>query len=607
MATITVVYWNIQNFGTTPPYKADYAALCSLIASVMDNTQADILCIQELRQSAILTNHLQLLLRELCALPAPRNNWYYDWIKGAIRTDGLAVAPYATANDLDWDSAHYEGYAVFWNQNIAKFMMQPSPPITPPGGGMAVPNTQSEIVRTRGIFVFGVAAVPVFGIALPAGGIAVPAGPGSYVLPVGTTAPPGAAINNGGPGGAVVLAAGGVLAANANIDAGTILPVGTVIGPTGLHLNAQTYNVNPVVVPGNYTLTDTLTLPAAGTVVVPEHSMSLVLTGRDTTNGGAAPSSLVADISGITAPFNAGGVNNWQYLYFTRGAGQPASLRGCRRPAYVTIDVNSNALGAGAAQRLIPVITYHAPSAAPASSVGMQRASYSQPLYQAYDPGAAAWIDNTFAVLGGDVNAVTDAPAYAYQAFTNGFGAGGAACQIRVYNPAPPPTVANPAPTRADNVLNKSTAQINSPPVGGAPIVSGLTNDYRLLAIDNVFYRGFAVAQAPLPIPAVIYDLLLAVTLGGGPFNITAPIIQPFRNIPIFNFYWTVFTGAAMLPGPATPNIQNIDSFVVDLNLGNFFGPGLLIPPATTAARRGAEFIHLCVSDHLPVIFTMNL
>ncbi len=597
MPTINVVYWNIQNFGATPPYKSAYGPLVNVIAQTVDLLQADVLFIQELKAAALTGQKLQQLMQALWALPAPRNNWQYEWIKGSIGLDGGAAAPWATSNDLDWDAAHYEGYAVFWNQNIAKFRVNPAPPITPPGGG-PVANTQSETVRTRGDVAFGVPPVvlPLWGVAVPAGGIVAPGNP-AYTLPAGTTAPPGAGINNAG-GGAVVPA-GGVLAAAANVNGGTVLPQGTLIGAGGVRLTAMTLNRLPVVVPGAYTLTEPLTLPAPGTVLLPEHALSLVLTGRDTTGGGPNPSTFNGNVAAATANFNPGGVNNWQYLYFTRGAGMPASLRGCRRPTYITIDVN-RAGGPAAAQRLVPLIAYHAPSAAPASSSGMQRAAYSRPLYQAYDPAVGAWITNARAVLGGDVNVPLDSVAYAYNAFINGFGAGGAGCQVRASAPAPGP----PPLTRADNVLNKTTAQINNPPVGGAAIVNAATNAYRLLAIDNVFYRGFAPAQAPAPAPAPVYDLLPAVSAAAGPFNLPMASIMAYINVPVFNAHWNIAWGLAPGPGPATPSIQNIGNFVLNLGAGWFAGGGA---PANPPARRAAEFVHLCVSDHLPVVFTMNL
>lgn len=97
--TVTVLYWNVQNFGALPGYKEDYGPLIQLIARVCNLAQADILYIQELKSGAVTRYYLTRLQQALNALPAPCNNWYYDWIKGAIKPG--AAAPYASSADLD--------------------------------------------------------------------------------------------------------------------------------------------------------------------------------------------------------------------------------------------------------------------------------------------------------------------------------------------------------------------------------------------------------------------------------------------------------------------------------------------------------------------------
>ncbi len=586
MPQITVMYWNIQNFGNTPLYKTAYPPLCDLIATVAGLVGADVICIQELKQNAIGNQYLQLLQRTLQALPAPQNNWYYEWIKGSVASTG--VAPFATSADLAWDAAHYEGYAMFWNQNVAKFRMNGAPPIQAPAGGAAVANTQAETVRTRMLVAFGGVPVMIEGIAVPPGGIVVPPDP-AYTLPAGTTAPGGAPINDAG--GGVLVPAGGVLGAPVNCNSATVLPVGTLVGPAGVTLSVQTHNLPVVVVPGNFTLTDPLALPAVAATLVPEHALSLVLTGRDTRGGGLNPSSWTGNISGSTAVFNPAAAHPWQYLYFTRGAGQPAGMKGARRPAYVTLDVNIP--GGAPAARLTPVIMYHAPSASPAAGGGMQRAAYSRPVYQAYDPVAAAWINNTRAVLGGDVNVVVDSVQYAQDAFTDTFAAGGANCAVGIYNPPPM------GGTRGDNPLNRSTVQINNPPVAGVPILAVNPDAYRRLAIDNVYYRGFAMGTAN----SWIFDLMQAVTGAYAPGVIPAPVLQQFvQQITVLQQNLAVLTGAAPPPAPVLPGVQDAADLVVNLALGAFVWPN-----ANPPARPAAEFLHMCASDHLPVVFQMNL
>ncbi len=89
-----------------------------------------------------------------------------------------------------------------------------------------------------------------------------------------------------------------------------------------------------------------------------------------------------------------------------------------------------------------------------------------------------------------------------------------------------------------------------------------------------------------------------------GPFNLPMASIMAYINVPVFNAHWNIAWGLAPGPGPATPSIQNIGNFVLNLGAGWFAGGGA---PANPPARRAAEFVHLCVSDHLPVVFTMNL
>ena len=565
MPQIRVLYWNIETFGLQNGYRNARQPYCQLIAIAAHLAQADVLVIQEVRSWAVFNYTLQELQQTLNALlPAPNNNWHYDYIKGAVDFNG--VAPYATSNDLMWDAAHYEGYAVFWNQNIAKFTMTPAPPIQAPGPppGPVIANTQSETVRMQGAFMLFGAAQPLPGQAIPGGGITVPALANPYVVPAGTIVP-------GNP----------ATPAPAGAAPGVLLPIGTVIGPAGITLANAVNGVNPVVVPGNFTLTDPLTLPAVGTVVVPQHAASLVLFGRNTGN---PPSTGVGDISGGVQNFAPAGVNNWDWLLFTRGGGFPAVGPGARRPVYVILDVNRQAPVNGPADRLVPVIGYHAPSAPAAAASGMQRAAYSRPLYQAYDPTAAGWIDCNNAMLGGDFNIAIDTTQYPYNAFTNAFAAGGANCAIAIANPALPPPPAGQ--TRADNPLNKTMVLIDN---WGVPVFSANPDGFRVLAIDNVFYRGFAGGAA-----GARGDLLTGVIAGGG---LPAPAITAFLAQP------TLAAAAAAIVGgmglPLAPNINALVSTVTDVQAGAFgnvpnFGND-------TAARRAAEFVNLFISDHLPV------
>jgi len=77
---VTVAFWNIQNYGSVPSSKATYNALAGLVAAVQ-TANVDVLFIQELKQPAIGFGHLHLLQQALNARPAPRNNWYFEYIQ----------------------------------------------------------------------------------------------------------------------------------------------------------------------------------------------------------------------------------------------------------------------------------------------------------------------------------------------------------------------------------------------------------------------------------------------------------------------------------------------------------------------------------------------
>lgn len=568
MPAITVLFWNVQNFGDIPDLKRDYGPLTAAIAQIVAATGADVLFVQEVKQSAVSGGQLVRLQSALLALPAPQNNWYCEWVKGAIAPN--AQFPFATSNDLVYDEAHHEGYAVFWNQNSAKFTMRSAPPL-PNGVNPPAANAQSEIVRSYGRIAFGNVVVPLYGIAVPNGGVAVPAGGTPYTLPTGTTAPGNAAIV--GPNGNY-LNAGQIANNDIPIVAGTVIPAGTQIGFGGLRMNMQVVNVAPVIVPQAFTLTDALTLPGTGTVMIPEHALSLALYGRDT-QGSTVTGQVAA------ANFTPGFAQNWTPLLFTRGAGFPAVFPSARRPAFVTIDVNRP--GQGAAARLIPIAAYHAPSASPASNGGLQRASFIRPMYQVYD--GANWIDSQFAVLGGDNNVQLDPNTYAYAAWTSAFNNSGANSAIRVFQGVNPDT----------DVLNKTTIQLNTQIVGGNPVINANTNAYRRLAIDNVFYRGFGGPNAPILVGPAI-DLAAAF----------AAVALPW--LPQFNAIQTLANAFNAVQNNLVPagitNVVNPRLLVLDIANGQFntataFGE----PPP---ARRVAEFLRLCLSDHLPVAFSMS-
>ncbi|WP_157681699.1 endonuclease/exonuclease/phosphatase family protein [Bradyrhizobium sp. ORS 285] len=590
MPYIRCMYWNIQNFGDQNGYRARQARI-NFIASAVAAYQPDVLFIMELKQNAIGNLYLQTLQETLNTLPAPLNNWYYDWIKGALLRTGvppLPADPFNTAVDTDWDVAHHEGYAVFWNQNIAKFVMQAAPPIRPPAAAGPSPNSQSQDCRMQGAIAFGGPPIPFPGVAL-GGTLAVPGGGTPFVVPAGTNIP-----------------GQGIVGANTPTAAGVVLPAGTQVGAGGITLNAVTWGINPVVVPGGYTLTDALTLPASGTVVLPVNALGLAMFGRDSADplvNPNRPDRFNGDISDTTVNFNPLGGNVWNWIEFTGAAAGSAQRTGTRRPAYITVKVNRPG-HATAADQLLPIICYHAPSASPASSGGMQRAAFSQPMYQAYDwAGGGNWINCNNALIGGDFNVVIDNVFYAYDAFTDAFATpsgygGGANATMAIANPAPH------GGTMGDNPLNQTICALTVGP-GGPARYGNAINDFRTQAIDNIFYRGLGTGVVGMGIDAAntgAIDMMSACSLGGAPM-IGNPIAQCLNTPNMVNVQTAVYVHNAAL---ALPSMVDSTVTLFEMNAGRF-STQPDFNAQNTAARRVAEFVNLFASDHLPVVISFTM
>lgn len=624
MPNIKVVFWNIENFGQNNSRYGNSLRRCNLIAQAIANMDADIIMIQELQSASLAPLfRIQLALNNL-----PGQDWYCDWVKGSLAAG--AAAPYATNADTAFTiRGRREGYAVIWRQNIARFIMQIADPVDPATVGMAagamVANTQSSSVSARDALL---------DLNTPGAGITVPAGAGAYSLPAGSTVGAGGIMR----GGAVAVAAGVTGAVNA-LDAGDILPAGTIIGAGGMTLTALTQGVNPIVIPQGYTLPAAYTLPANGAVVVPQHALSLVLTGRP-----LAP-------NGFTN-FAPGAVPAWGLLNFPDGIGALyVDPRNTRRPATCTIRVST---GGAAAAELIPITVYHAPLGGQAMA-GMGRAANVRPLYQAYDHVAGAYINNTRAVIGGDFNQTLSQIAGHFTVFVynfddglpvgfnggagcntvGGIGAGGAN-NIRVNTPFPPGGLPAPVypplplvPTAANNPVNKSLITLRQHFIG-SPILSNNLSHFRSSPYDNIFYRGFTVLQSPSHAFGDLYFLPDAISGAAAPalpFYIPAALITDFQNLPVFN---PAGGGGPVAPA-AIGNVLNPATLLLDIQAGGFgnawtaaggvaatgvanpaAGAGPFVGPAplpviVTPQRRAAEFMRLFVTDHLPAILEMNL
>lgn len=626
MPNIKVAFWNIENLGQHNTRYGNSLRRGDLVAQAIVRMDADIILIQEMMGAS----QFPIQLIQQCLNLMAGQDWYSDWIRGSLAAG--AAAPFATFADTAFTTqGRREGYAVIWRQNIAKFIMQIADPIDPatvglPAGPM-VANNQSRSVRARA------AGVPASNIL--AANIVVPGGAGAYSLPAGSTVGAGGILR----GGAAVVAAGVTGGANL-LNAGDILPVGTIIGPGGMRLTAMTLGVNPVAIPQGYTLPAAYTLPANGAVLVPQHVLSLVLTGRPLAAAGRPN-------------FNPGAPPAWNLMPFPDGIGAVyGHPRLTRRPATCTIRVSSGGLPAA---ELIPITVYHTPLNCPAMQ-GMGRAALIRPLYQAYNHAAGAYINNARAVIGGDFNKRLDANAGNFTQYTDNFNVGwpvgfnggagcntvggiggGGAANIRVNTPFPmgglpapvyPPLP--PAPGPANNPANKSLLALRRNN-NGNPILSGNADHFRTSSFDNIFYRGFTVAQSPPHPLGDLYFLPAAVSGAAAPalpFYIPAGHIQAFQTLPIFN------PPAAMAP-PVAPaaigNVLNPATLLLDIQAGGFgnawtvaggvaatgianpaagagpFAGPAPLPANVTPQRRATEFMKLFVSDHLPTILVMNL
>ncbi|HEU5270932.1 MAG TPA: hypothetical protein VFU36_13490 [Jatrophihabitans sp.] len=275
---------------------------------------------------------------------------------------------------------------------------------------------------------------------------------------------------------------------------------------------------------------------------------------------------------------------------------------GSRRPAYVVAQL------ADAAHTLAPVMAYHAPSNAGRAYWGALMAGLARELYVVDNvdgqnrptPAAPPVLANA-GFAGGDFNyAVAGAewPAgYGYFTAANGQTWDTGAAQQ-----------ATPAPDAAD-VDRRTTVQLLSGRFHNQPIVSDDPNDYLRLNIDLGFNRaiqqivsvrvnlvseimqnpGDCYDEAMSGVAAYMLSLQRAVRRPAQQMAVTGPQRRGSRNrdgsynwIPLISGAWG---GTFRNWGDARTQYRR---------------------QRITTARCAAEFIHLFVSDHLPLISTFN-
>lgn len=115
MPRLTTVIWNVETFGDRwdAARGAAYVPICNFIATMLNEVNADIFIMMELRSGGV--PYLPTLQAAIDNLD-PNFNWEYDYIPGAV-VPGQA-RPINLAGQLGFvQQAHGEGYAVLWRDN----------------------------------------------------------------------------------------------------------------------------------------------------------------------------------------------------------------------------------------------------------------------------------------------------------------------------------------------------------------------------------------------------------------------------------------------------------------------------------------------------------
>jgi len=298
-------------------------------------------------------------------------------------------------------------------------------------------------------------------------------------------------------------------------------------------------------------------------------------------------------------------MNNWPKLNYPL-TGNLQSLRpawaGSRRPAYVVVQLND------AHHTLAPVMAYHAPSKEVRASWGAFMTGLARELYVVDNVDghnqptpAAAPVLADYGFVGGDFNysvAGGNWPSdYAYFTGARGRGSDTGAFQETT-----------PDPTAAD-ADRRTTVQIVDGPNHDHPIVNPNTDAYLSYKIDLGFNRQIQeITSARVNLlteiianPAGRYDNAMtevAAYMDHLVANVAAPLQRMTATGPqnrgkrdrAGNWMWSAVVCGAW--GGTFTNWNAARNQYAAHNI--------------TTARRAAEFIHIFVSDHLPLISTFT-
>lgn len=285
-----------------------------------------------------------------------------------------------------------------------------------------------------------------------------------------------------------------------------------------------------------------------------------------------------------------------------------------RRPCYFVIQLANTNVYNNPAYNLFPFVVFHAPYRDRSTPWSVQLSGYSREMFQPDNTtlGIQTLTTTNQALLSGDFNIDSNdnnnVDVGAYYSIVNTFNNGGAQCNY-----------VTPGTTQPDNYTAVHLYTNDDP----RNLITGTNStDYRWLAIDKIFWRDINGILSSTAVPGgPVLDLIRMVMKVGntyGPLVSTGALRQD-----IMSFWDTVFDeGTSNLPpypgppkypyndpqngtpaktnildqygfytGPVVPYLQDYGNFMSDLDNGYF-----------SNARRAAEFIFDCVSDHLPVV-----
>ena len=353
-------------------------------------------------------------------------------------------------------------------------------------------------------------------------------------------------------------------------------------------------------VPARYPVSDGVRKDPANNTATPANCISLIDQGRRL---GRAPGVLYSGTTLLTG-YNPAvdalrtfddnmQVQDWSDLPFvSAGKGEPIPPRMpiCRRPAYCVISLTNGALGP--ADKQIPIIAYHAPSYPTRASLGTwvsglgRQMAVTRTLAGNGNP-TDNWTRCNKVIAAGDYNVRADASnafeTYASytHAYTNVAWQTGSNCAFMP-----------PVPTTVQLSEYDPTTQRYS----GMEIDSDDPDDYYLSQIDNLFHRGLTAPATSRPDlitmlmdPAANYAA--EITAFDGPLQAAVNAAAGMSNGNPYtgvdqngDFIWTY------------PGISDFTDFRQEINNGAF-----------NEARQAAEFLHIFISDHLPVLVTFTV